>query len=339
MKKLLKKKHFIGVDISNNTLDMALLEEETYGSFQDKQIENNFTGFDKIIKWLKKEDRDIEDCVFCMEHTGTYGLLFFAWLSQMGIDYCVEPALQISRSLGITRGKDDKIDARRIADYALTNRAKLKTFNLPSTKLIQLKQMLTYRDQIVKLKTSLSNSMHSHKQYQKLSGLKITEQIQGQIEEHNERIEAIEKQIIDLIKSDSEMKKNYDLATSVKGIGLVIAAFMMVSTNNFTSFENGRKYACYAGIAPFGYYSGTSIKGKSKVSKIGNKQIKTLLSNGANSASNWDPQIKAYYNKKIAEGKDHKLVINSISCKLVNRVFAVIKRQSPYVNIYEQNFS
>ena len=340
MNKLIKKKHFMGVDISKDTLDLSLLDEETYGAFQDKKIENSLKGFDKIIKWLDKQNKKLENCLFCMEHTGTYGLLFFAWLSQKGIDYCVEPGMQIKRSLGMTRGKNDKVDARRIADYAYTNRAKLKTFELPSTLIIQAKQLLTYREQIIRIRTSLKNSLKSHKQYQELSGLKeITNRITEQIQQYDKQIDDIEKQIIELFKSDPQVKKNYEMAISVKGIGLVITAFMLVTTNNFTGFENGRKYACYAGIAPFESTSGSSLKGRARVSHLGNKKIKALLSNGANSASKWDPQLKAYYKRKIDEGKDHKLIMNSISCKLVNRVFAVVKRQTPYAKIYEHNFA
>lgn len=340
MNKLIRKKHFFGVDISKDTLDLALLEEETYGSFKDYKIENAFNGFDKIIEWFEKDGMKSEDCLFCMEHTGTYGLLFFAWLSQMEIDYCVEPGIQIKRSQGMARGKNDKVDARRIADYAYINRAKLKTFNMPSTLIIQVKQLLTYREQTIRIRTSLKNSLKSHLQYQKVSGLKkITEQINNQIEQQDKLVDDIEKQIKEIIKSDPQMKKNFELAISVKGIGLVIGAFMLVTTNNFTSFENGRKYACYAGIAPFENTSGTSIKGKTKISHLGNKTIKTLLSNGANSASSWDPELKAYYKRKKDEGKDHKLIINSIRCKLVNRVFAAVKRQTPYVKLYQHNFA
>jgi len=340
MNKLLNKKHFIGVDISKDTLDLARIKEETYGSFDDKKVENSFKGFDHIIEWLQKKNIQIKDCVFCMEHTGTYGLLFFAWLSQMEIDYCVEPALQIKRSLGMTRGKNDKVDARRIADYAFTNRAKLKLFEIPSVLIIKIKQLLTYRKQVVRIRTSLKNSLKSHKQYQKISGLEnVSKQIEEQIEQQDKLTGEVEKQIRDLISSEPQIKKNFDLATSVPGVGLIITAFMIVTTNNFTSFENGRKYACYSGIAPFENTSGTSIKGKTKVSHLGNKTMKTLLSNGANSAITWDPEMKTYYKNKEAEGKEHKLIINSIRCKLVNRVFATIKRQTPYVKIYQHNFS
>ena len=289
---------------------------------------------------MKKEKLRKEEVMFCMEHTGTYGLLLFAWLSMEQIDFCVEPGLQIKRSLGMTRGKNDRIDARRIADYAYTHKDKLQAFQLPSTLIIQLKQILTYRDQIVRIRTSLRNSLKSHQQYQQLSGLQyITEDIGNQIKQYDQQINKLEKQLIDLIKSDPDVKKNFDLVRSVKGVGLIISAFMLVTTNNFTSFDSGRKYASFAGIAPFEHSSGTSIKSPSRTSFLGNKKMKALLSNGANSAYKWDPQLKAYYQRKIQEGKAHKQVINAISCKLVNRVFAVIKRQSPYVITYEHNFS
>ena len=339
MKNILNKEHFIGIDISRDSLDLSLIHGATYGTFKDKKIKNSFDGFEQMYNWLIKEGVRPEQCVFCMEHTGTYGLLLFAWLSQMELDYCVEPGLKIKRSLGLTRGKNDKVDARRLADYAFTNKAKLEVFKLPSTLLIQIKQFLTYREQLVKIKTSLKNSLKSHKTYQKVSGIStIPNEIQEQIESKEKRIHQIEHQIIELIKTDSEMKKNYELATSVKGIGFVIAAFMLVTTNNFSGFENGRKYACYSGIAPFEYTSGSSIKGRTKVSNLGNKKIKALLSNGANSACRYDPEIRAYYKRKEAEGKDHKLIINAISCKLVNRVFATIKRQTPYVTFKKQNY-
>jgi transposase len=340
MKNFIKKKHFLGIDISQEVLDISLMNEASYGIFKDKQVKNSFDGFEDILEWIAKQKIKMEDCLFCMEHTGTYGLLLFAWLSQMNIEYCVEPGLKIKRSLGLTRGKNDKIDARRLSDYAYTNKAKLQAFELPSTLIIQIKQFLTYRDQLVKIKTSLKNSLKSHRTYQKVSGIgTISDEIINQIKDYEKRVLEVEYQIIQLISKDTEVKKNFELATSVKGIGLVIAAFMLVTTNNFTGFENGRKYACYSGIAPFEYTSGTSIKGKTKVSQLGNKRMKALLSNGANSAYKYDPEIKAYYKRKKTEGKEHKLIINAISCKLVNRVFATVKRQTPYVTIYQQNFA
>lgn len=340
MNKFTKKKHFIGVDISKDVLDLTLLHEEDLENALRFQIQNDFKGFNKLLLFLQKKNVSVEDCAFCMEHTGTYGLLFFAWLSQKEILFCVEPGLHIKRSLGMTRGKNDKVDAERIAQYLCSHKAKLKAFQMPSTLMVKIKQLLTYREQMVRIRSSLKNSIKSHKQYQLLSGLEnIPQQVELQIKEQDRIIKSIEKQLLEVIQSDQQLKKNYSLATSVKGIGLIIAAAMITTTNNFESFDNGRKYACYAGIAPFEYSSGSSIRGKNKVSSLGNRKMKTLLTNGANNAIKWDPQLKSYYNRKKEEGKDHKLIVNAISCKLVNRVFAVVKRQTPYVSIYEQTFS
>lgn len=340
MNKFTKKKHFIGVDISKDVLDVSILNEEDLKAAVHFQITNDLKGFSNLLVFLQKKKISLKECAFCMEHTGTYGLLFFAWLSQQDILFCVESGLHIKRSLGLTRGKNDKVDAERIAEYACLHKSKLITYQMPSTLMVKIKQLLTYRDQMVRLRSGLKNSLKSHKQYQTISGLEnITQELEQQIISQDQIIKSIENQLLEVIKSESQLKKNYKLVTSVKGIGLVIAAAMITTTNNFQSFDNGRKYACYAGIAPFEYTSGSSIRGKNKVSSLGNKRIKTLLTNGANTAIQWDPQLKTYYNRKVAEGKDHKVIVNAVSCKLVNRVFAVVKRQTPYVSIYEQNFS
>ena len=340
MDKITKKRCFIGIDISKLNIDAAMVNENEPNRFQNKRFFNNLKGFEAMDEWLSKHEVKVKDCVFCMEHTGTYGLLLFAWLSQQNADYCVEPGLQIKRNLGMTRGKDDKIDARRIATYAMEKKAKLKQYDLPSQNLIRIKQILTYRDQLVRLRTSLKNSLQSHQEYQQISAMGfVTKDIQKNIARLDDSVDACEKQIKEIIKSEEDLLQNFKMATSVKGIGLVIASFMLVSTNNFTGFENGRKYACYAGIAPFPNESGTSIKKKTQVSHLANKKIKTLLTNGANSAKTHDPEIRAYFERKIEEGKDHKSVINAISCKLVNRVFAVVKRQTPYVSTYQQKFA
>lgn len=336
----MKKTDFIGIDISKDYIDCALLNIDKPSSFKGKRFKNELEGFEEMSNWLVKNKVDLNNSLFCMEHTGTYGLLLFVWLSQKELDYCVEPGLQIKRSLGMTRGKDDKIDSRRIANYALTHNVKLKLFSFPSNQILQIKQLLTFREQMIRIRTSLKNSIKSHEKYEKITRKNnVSREIETQIKYYDKIIQDYEKEITYLIDSDLELKKNFDLVTSVKGIGLIIAAFMLVTTNNFSSFHDGRKYACYAGVAPFEHTSGTSIRGRSSVSHLANKSIKTMLSRGANSAAHWDPEIRNYYNRKILDGKDHKVVINAISCKLINRAFAVVKRQTPFVLTYQQKIA
>ncbi len=327
----------VGVDISKDHIDCALVRKSNPDVFIETRFTNNLKGFESLERWLCSKETELKEVLFCMEHTGTYGLLLWAWLSCKEIDFCVEPGLKIKRSLGLVRGKNDRIDARRIADYALTHLNKLTLFSFPSGSLLEIKQLLTYRDQMARFRKSLKNSIHNHLQYEQITGKnKISASIEEQIRTYDRIIDDIEKEVLNIIKSDPELKKNFELATSVKGIGLVIASYMIVTTNNFTSFKNGRKYACYSGLAPFEHSSGSSIKGKTKTSPLANRYIKALLLNGANSASKWDPEIKAFYKRKLNEGKEHKVVMNAVGCKLINRVFAVVKRQTPYVITYQQ---
>lgn len=340
MDKFTKKKCFIGVDISKDVLDICLLTGENCTDSTHIQVSNDIKGFKKVASLLKNQDFALKDCAFCMEHTGVYGLLFFAWLSKKEVLFCVEPGLQIKRSMGMARGKSDKVDSQRIADYLYTNRAKLKEYDMASVQLLQIKQLMTYRDQMVGIRTSLKNSLQSHKLYKEISSLdSISNGLKKHIEQQDARIKQIENRIKDIVESDEALKKNYELVTSVKGVGPMIAVVMLTTTNNFKSFECGRKYACYASTAPFESTSGSSIRGRSQTSPMGNKKIKTLLCNGANSAIKWDMELKKYYQRKTKEGKDHKVVINAVCCKLINRVFAVIKRQTPYVVTYNQNFA
>lgn len=340
MDKFTKKKCFIGVDISKDVLDLCLLAGETCTDPAHIQVRNNIKGFKEMCSFIKANGFTLRDCALCMEHTGVYGLLFFAWLSEKEILFCVEPGLQIKRSLGMARGKNDKVDSQRIAGYLYTNRAKLRGYAMPSAQLLQIKQLVTYREQMVGIRTSLKNSLKAHRLYGDISSLgSIEKDLKRHIGQQDARIKQIEKQIKTVVDSDAGLKKNYELVTSVKGVGPMIAAVMLTTTNNFTSFECGRKYACYASTAPFEFTSGSSIRGRSRTSPMGNKKIKTLLCNGANSAVIWDLELKKYYQRKAKEGKDHKVIINAVCCKLINRVFAVIKRQTPYVVMYNQNFA
>lgn len=334
MNKFSEKEWFIGGDLSKETIDLVVCSQSGEIQRDSKRVRNDLGGFEAMWEWLTKKSIDPKKSLFCFEHTGTYGLLLFSWLSAKEIDYCVEPALQIKRSVGMTRGKNDKIDAKRIAQYAYKQRDTLNSFTFPAKALLRIKQQLTYRDQLVRIRTSFMNSIKAHQQYEQvLNTDEISQDIKVQIEALTASIDRVEQQIHTIIREDKSLEKNFILAKSVKGVGLLIAAFILVSTNNFESFENGRKFSCYAGIAPFEHSSG-QYKGKTRVSHLANKRIKALLSNGANSAIRWDPEIRSYYKRKTAEGKDHKLVVNAICCKLVNRVFAVVQRGTPFVQTY-----
>jgi transposase len=136
--------------------------------------------------------------------------------------------------------------------------------------------------------------------------------------------------MLEEIKSDDSLQENYHLVSSVKGVALINTVAILVATQNFTRFENSRQFACYAGMAPFGKQSGTSIHSKPRVSCLANKKIKVLLTQAAKCAAIHDPNVKHYYERKLAEGKNKWLIINNIRNKMIHRIFAVVRNRQPY---------
>lgn len=316
------KSIFIGVDISKDTLDYAFCIDSSIEIKQSYQVANSVKGICKMINQANKYKKPLW---FCFEHTGNYGLLLAHQLQSLGLNY--------SMFLGIVRGKSDAVDAIRIAGYAAINSHKLKPTQLPGEGLLKIKSLLTYRSQLVKMLRQFKNSRKSHLvSSESVDVGLILNDIDNNISLLMQKIDEMEKQVAEIISNDQQIKSNFKKACTVKGIGLVIAAYMLVYTNNFTAFENPRKFNCYAGLAPFEYTSGSIIRGKTKTSRLRNKTMKSLLYNGANSAANNDYQLKMYYKRKLQQGKPHMLIMNNIACKLVYRVFAVVNRQEPYVN-------
>ncbi len=147
------------------------------------------------------------------------------------------------------------------------------------------------------------------------------------------QIKNIETKIVEIIEKERELKQNLTLILTIKGIGMQMATTIIIATENFTKFENWRKFASYCGVAPFPYQSGTSIKGRNRVSQLANKKIKALIHMCAITAIQHNPEMKSYYEKRVEKGKSKMSTINIIRNKLIARIFAVINRQTPYVNI------
>ena len=148
-------------------------------------------------------------------------------------------------------------------------------------------------------------------------------------------LKELEAKMKEIIKNHTVLNQQFKLIQSVPGVGQQTAIYFLISTKGFNAFDSARKFSCYAGVAPFEYSSGSSIKGRTKVNHLADKKIKSLLQMCALSAIKCDPQLKEYYNKKKEEGKNKMLVLNNIRCKIIGRIFAVINRQTPYINTYK----
>ena len=265
---------------------------------------------------------------------GWYTLELCCFLQDQQLAFTLYSPLHLKRSLGLARGKSDEVDAQRIAHHAFLHRHELSPTRLPSSSLLKLKNLFAFRERLVKNQTVLKQTIKDLQDTAHLVDNKfVIKQSEKQLKFVKEQVKQTEKQIEDAIEEDEQLQKSLRLLCSIPGIGLVTAVALILATNNFTAFENSRKFATYCGVAPFKHVSGTSIRGKTRTSHLANKHIKTLLSNGAASAIQSDEELKVYFHRKVAEGKPKMVVINAIRAKLINRVFATINRGTEYVVI------
>jgi len=166
---------------------------------------------------------------------------------------------------------------------------------------------------------------------------KKSQRLKRQISELDTSITEIEQEIKLLIDEDETLKRQHELLTSIDGIGEKVAVKMIVETNAFRDFNNGRQFCCHAGVAPFRYDSGSSIRSRNKVSNQADKSIKSLLHMAALVVATRmkEGDLREYYTRKVAEGKNKMSVLNAVRAKLILRMFAVIKNN----NFYEKNYA
>lgn len=323
---------FVGIDVSKSKLDFCIIADPYASQHQFGIVANTEKGIKQLISIVKKI-HVTADLIFCLENTGVYSMPLCYWAQHFKIDYWVVPALEIKKAKGITRGKNDKADSKDIASYCITHLHLLKLTNLPENDFIELRLLLAEREKLMKaigmFKMTKENQNFLPKEVLKTTfahNKKTTEVLQKQLV-------AIESIIQTIIDKNPTFKEQQKLLVTVPGVGRQTSINLIVATYAFTAFKNWRKFACYCGIAPFEYTSGSSIKGKTKVSHLANKKLKALLNMAALSAKKNDTEMKEYFNKKVKEGKNKMLVLNSIRCKIISRAFAVVQRNTPFVNI------
>jgi transposase len=326
----MKFKDTIGIDISKLSFDVRIHSNQMF-----RQFENTNKGFKQLVDWVNSNNQfSKNEIIYIFEHTGLYSFQLSVFLAKNNLSFVLVPGLEIKRSLGISRGKDDKIDATKIALYGYRLREEIKPTQLPSQDIMSLKNLLSLRERIVKQRAGYKSVLKEQKRVLSKKKNKVLFDTQERMINYTSKmIDNIENEMAGIIKKNDQISQIYKLLTSIKGVGAQTALFMIAYTNAFTKFNNARKFASYCGIAPFPNSSGTSIRGRTKVSHLANKKIKSLLNLCAISAIQSNLEMKIYYNKRIAEGKNKMSTVNIIRNKLLSRIFAVVKRQTPYVDI------
>ncbi len=332
----MKIQNYAGIDLAKLTFNICIMVDGAMDNLIENEFANNVSGYKQLLDWMSKHHLKLDQTVFCMEHTGLYGQLIAHYLYEQSAVLWIENAVAIKRSMGIQRGKSDKADARNISEYAFKNEDRFKLWEPKRECVKKLHELLTARDRLVSCLTKLTVPI---KEFEQTGNRKIARQIEKacrkSIKSLTENINEIEHEISSIIYNDEQLYDLHSLIQTVPGIGKITSMWMICYTNEFKNFRDAKKLACYCGVAPFEYSSGTSVRGKSRVHHMANKKLKTMLHMGALSVIRGKTDMADYYKRKVEEGKNKMLVINAIRNKLIHRLVAVANRGTPYQNRYE----
>lgn len=326
--------YFVGTDVSKKTLDLSLLTSGNQVLVYE-QIENTVKGIKSFIGKIKRKKIDLGKCLFCAEFTGIYSNHLQAVLVDLSIDLWMERPVQIKRTQGMARGKSDKMDSLRIAQYARKYAEDAKLWAPPREEVQSLKKLTSLRNRLLTTKKQLEQVFteqeflsREDKKMLKASSKKTLNAIKSDIK-------GVERQMEQIINDDAELNRLYAIITSVDGVGMFSAIEVIITTNEFKNIREAKKYACYSGVVPFDHSSGSSIEKRPRVSKMANKQVKTLLHMAALSAVNMKGGLRDYFLRKVGEGKNKMSVINAIRNKLILRIFACVNNNRSYQKKYD----
>lgn len=322
---------FIGIDISKATLDLSQLTDGA--EIVHDVCANNCKDITATLKALISDSKG--KILICAEHTGMYCYPLIKACHQLKLALWLENPLTIKKCSGLIRGKNDQIDAIRIASYAYRYVDKARIYEPQDDTLQRINELNREREMYVIDRGKYKAQINDQKEFlDKSIYTAKANRLKAFIQRLTQTIKLLEKEIEKLISSSHEIKNQFDNIISINGIGPQTAIQTIIATKAFRSFNSPRKFCCHAGVAPFASFSGTSQKSRWKVSHQANKQLKKLYHMAALSVIQIEGDLQQYYLRKVKEGKNKMSVINAIRSKLIHRVFAVIRDNRKYEKNY-----
>lgn len=321
---------FVGVDIASASFMACIGTAPWKVMVKPVKFDNNEDGFVSFLGWLKEYNLKPEQTVVCMEATGVYseGLAYF--LHASGYAVTVEPPLNIQRKFPVNASKTDELDCQYIGEYACRYEDKLSFWKPRADILEQVKVLLTTRQHFSVQLTGHKNALHAVNR-KKVSSELAKQVHQNMIEQIAKHIKAIDLEIRRLIDSDPTFKQTLLLLLSVPGIGLQLAAHLLIAMQETL---DPKVLAAFIGICPIKHESGTSVFSAPTSRHYGPSVLRKLLYLAACSVRTHKKQFQQYFFRKAAEGKHNKLILNNIQNKILKIACAVVRSKQPYMPNY-----
>lgn len=317
----------IGIDISKASFDVC---------FQRKNEKFSFFKFGNKAKSFNKFRKLIDDGDHCvMEATGPYYLSLAQYLFEQGINVSVVNPLQIKHfvRMRMVKAKTDKKDAMMIALYGQSEQPILWQPN--EKHVMQLQQNHTAIEGLQKQSTMLNNQLEAFSQIPD-NDKEVMRVLRALLKTIKLKIAKLESRMLEIIKE--YYQTTFNSLKTIPGIGPKTAIILIAITNNFKKFDDIKKLSAYIGLAPRVFESGTSVKGKGHITKMGNKYVRKLLYLCAWSAKRHNEQCKALYERLSAKGKPERVIKIAIANKLLRQAFAIGSNLSEYDKKYEKSF-
>ena len=319
---------YCGIDISAETFDICM--QNANGNFAWHKLSNNPVGFKQLLQLCAVNYH------FVMETTGSFHLPLCFFLHEKNCRYSVVNALQIKRyiQMHLERSKSDKKDAKHICMYGIER--KPAQYQMPCQQYFECKQLNNAVESITREITAFTNKIYAAEKL-KIDSNIVIKTYTDIIKNLREALKKLETELD--IKLKVWQPDLFKKVQSVKGIGKRATAILLVFTQGFEHTATYQQLISYAGLSPKEYSSGKSIKGKTRISKIGGKQLRNTLYMCALNAKKTNTACRELYDRLVAKGKNKKLAIIAVCNKLLKQVFAVVKSGNLYQDNYKKNIA
>lgn len=333
-------KQSVGIDISKSTFTACVCQRDIDGSVKFSQVHsfgNESKGFNQFLRWVKSEaTAQNAELVFLMEATGVYyeSLAYHLHKIKKTVHVVLaNTSKHYFSSLNI-KTKTDKIDARVLSRFGVERRHKV--WCPPSPVFLQLRNLTRYYVQLQEQKTAIGNIKHSKEAAYDIQTL-ILKSNEKLIQEIDKQIQICLTAIEKLIKSDEELKDKVRKLTTIKGVGLITIATILAETSGFAGFNNSKQLVSYAGYDIVQNESGSSVRGKTRISKKGNRYIRNALYFPAMVSSRCNSAMKKAY-IRITQKKSSKMIGQvAIQRKLLVLIYSLWKNETEFVDDYKKS--
>ena len=315
---------WVGIDVSKKKLDIALLRDDR---IKPKSLPNSLTGFEQFKEWLIFQKVNLDQVWVCLEATGPYSDTLATWLDDSDFKVSVVNPTRIKgyAQSELVRNKTDKTDAATIARFSKA--VKPKQWHAPSPEIRILRALV---DRLEELKQTRQQELNRIEAYQSQNQESLSLRVQSHVDWLTEEIEKLQSEIDDHIDQNPTMKKDAELIKSIPGMGSISTAKFMAYVGDAKRFKNAKALAAFAGVTPRNRKSGSSIRGRTMISRIGNAQLRTALYMPGLVARRHNPVLKVFADALLDRGMNKKAIIGAVTRKLVHIIYGVLKSGVPF---------